>query len=149
MIGEVHQPETHLIPIALQTAAGLREHVAMYGTDYPTPDGTCIRDYIHVADAQAHVLGLEHLRSGHRSGDAFNLGNGQGFSVRSVLETAEGITGRETRWSPGPRRAGDPHTLVGSAVKVRRVLGWTQEFASLESIVETAWKWECRRALRR
>jgi UDP-glucose 4-epimerase len=145
LVGEVHEPETHLIPIALQVAAGVREHVDVYGTDYPTPDGTCVRDYIHVTDlAQAHMLALERLRGGHPT-DAFNLGNGRGFSVREVLDTAERVTGRAIARSPRPRRAGDPHSLVGSAAKAQRVLGWKPRFGRLETIIETAWNWERRR----
>lgn len=141
-IGEWHEPETHLIPLALQTAAGLRDKVEIFGTDYPTPDGTCIRDYIHVTDlAKAHILGLEYLKAGNRS-DAFNLGNGNGFSVRTVIQTAERITGRKITSIAAPRRSGDPHSLVGSSDKARRVLGWTPRFDSLETIIETAWKWQ-------
>jgi UDP-glucose-4-epimerase GalE len=144
LIGEIHEPETHLIPLTLQAASGARERVAVFGTDYPTPDGTCIRDYIHVTDlAQAHILGLGRLRAGHPS-DAFNLGNGQGFSVRQVIDTVERVTGRKVRWSAEPRRAGDPHTLVGSAAKAQRVLGWRPRLASLETIIKTAWQWESR-----
>lgn len=141
-IGELHDPETHLIPLALQAAAGLREGVTIYGTDYPTPDGTCIRDYIHVTDlAQAHILGLRYLESGKPS-DAFNLGNGNGFSVRMVIDVAAKITGRRIEWREAPRRPGDPSTLVGSAMKARRVLGWTPRVDTLEAIIETAWKWQ-------
>jgi len=144
-IGEWHEPETHLIPIALQTALGLRSAVEVYGEDYPTPDGTCIRDYIHVTDiAQAHLLGLHHLQSGGAS-DVFNLGNGSGFSVREVIASAERVTGRRILWKAGPRRAGDPPALVGSAEKARQRLGWTPEFTSLDVIVETAWKWHLAR----
>ncbi len=143
-IGEWHEPETHLIPLALQAAAGLRAGIEVYGTDYPTPDGTCIRDYIHVTDlAQAHVLALRRLQAGHGS-DAFNLGNGQGFSVREVIQAAEHVTGRKVAWNAAPRREGDPHTLVGSSVKAQRVLGWVPRFADLHTIIETAWRWQCR-----
>ena len=145
-IGEWHEPETHLIPIALQTASGLRPSVDVYGTDYPTPDGTCIRDYIHVTDlAQAHLLGLKRLQAGLAS-DVFNLGNGNGFSVREVIDTAARVTGRRVPWSAAPRRPGDPHALVGSAEKARRVLGWAPRFPTLEAIVATAWRWHSRRA---
>lgn len=145
-IGELHEPETHLIPLALQTAAGLRDELEVFGTDYPTPDGTCIRDYVHVTDlARAHVLGLERLMAGNQS-EVFNLGNGSGFSVKTVIETAERITGRRIKSRPSPRRAGDPHTLVGSSDKARRVLGWSPRFDSLEAIIETAWHWQQRRA---
>jgi UDP-glucose 4-epimerase len=140
-LGEWHEPETHLIPLALEVAAGRRDAVDVYGTDYPTADGTCVRDYIHVLDlAQAHVLGLRHLEAGGPS-DAFNLGNGHGFSVRQVLETAERVTGRPVASRPAPRRPGDPPTLVGSSEKARRLLGWTPKFDTLETIVQTAWLW--------
>jgi UDP-glucose 4-epimerase len=141
-IGEWHEPETHLIPLALQAAAGQREAVDVFGTDYPTPDGTCVRDYIHVTDlAQAHVLGLRHLEGGKPS-DVFNLGNGNGFSVRQVLETVERVTRRPVASRTAARRPGDPPTLVGSAAKARRVLGWAPRFDALEAIVETAWNWQ-------
>jgi len=141
MIGERHAPETHLIPLALQAAAGIRDSVQIYGTDYPTADGTCIRDYIHVTDlAQAHVLGLRYLESGKPS-DAFNLGNGNGFSVLEVIKAAERVTGREVEAVTAPRRAGDPPALVGSSTKARQVLGWTPKFDTLDSIIATAWAW--------
>lgn len=141
-IGECHEPETHLIPLILQTAAGARESVSIFGDDYATPDGTCIRDYIHVNDiGRAHVLGLEYLKSGNAS-NIFNLGNGSGFSVRTVIEAAEKVVGKKIRSVVAPRRPGDPHTLVGSAEKARRLLGWAPRFDSLETILETAWKWQ-------
>ena len=140
-IGEWHEPETHLIPLALEVAAGRHEAVDVYGTDYPTADGTCIRDYIHVLDlSQTHVLGLRHLEAGGAS-EAFNLGNGNGFSVRQVLETAKRVTGRSVASRPAPRRPGDPPVLVGSSEKARRLLGWTPTFDTLETIVQTAWAW--------
>jgi UDP-glucose 4-epimerase len=140
-IGEWHEPETHLVPLALQVAAGQRDAVDVFGTDYPTPDGTCVRDYIHVTDlAQAHVLGLRHLEAG-QSSDVFNLGNGNGFSVRQVLETVERVTRRPVPSRSAARRPGDPPTLVGSAAKAKRVLGWAPRFDALETIVETAWGW--------
>ena len=140
-IGEWHEPETHLIPLALQAAAGLRDGVEIYGTDYPTADGTCIRDYVHVTDlARAHVLGLRYLQSGNPS-DAFNLGNGDGFSVRTVLDAAAKITGRKIKAVDAARRPGDPHSLVGSSAKAKRVLGWVPRFNGLEAIIETAWNW--------
>ncbi len=140
-IGERHDPETHLIPLALQVAAGQRDSLGIYGTDYATDDGTCVRDYIHVTDlAQAHILGLHHLEAGGAS-DVFNLGNGNGFSVRQVVQAAERVTGRRIKTTESPRRAGDPPTLVGSAAKARRVLGWRPEFDTLEAILETAWRW--------
>jgi len=141
LIGERHTPETHLIPLAIQAAAGDRANVQIYGSDYPTPDGTCVRDYIHVTDlAQAHLLGLRYLESGQAS-DAFNLGNGNGFSVREVIDTVARVTGRSIAAVTSPRRPGDPPALVGSAEKARRVLGWTPKFDTLETIVETAWHW--------
>jgi UDP-glucose 4-epimerase len=144
-IGEWHEPETHLIPIALQTALGVRPQVEVFGDDYPTPDGTCIRDYIHVTDlAQAHVRGLEYLQSGGAT-DVFNLGNGNGFSVREVIESAERVTGRRIPYKMGPRRPGDPHALVGGAAKAHAVLGWQPEFADLDRILSTAWQWHLRR----
>lgn len=146
-IGEWHVPETHLIPLALQAAAGLRESVEIYGTDYPTPDGTCVRDYIHVTDlAQAHVLGLHYLQSGKAS-EAFNLGNGNGFSVREVIEAAERVTGQRVKSSASPRRPGDPPALVGSSAKARQILGWSPAFDRLDVIIDTAWAWH-RKGLR-
>lgn len=140
-IGEWHDPETHLIPLALQAAGGQRDSVAIFGTDYGTLDGTCVRDYIHVSDlAQAHILGLRYLNAGNPS-DAFNLGNGRGFSVREVIEAAERIAGRRIKATEAPRRPGDPPTLVGSSTKARRVLGWTPRYDGLDAIIETAWKW--------
>lgn len=140
-IGERHIPETHLIPLTLQAATGERDGVEIYGTDYPTPDGTCVRDYIHVTDlAQAHVLGLRYLQSGGTS-EAFNLGNGNGFSVLEVIHAVERVTGRSVKATTSPRRPGDPPALVGSATKARRVLGWTPRFDSLETIIDTAWRW--------
>jgi UDP-glucose 4-epimerase len=140
-LGEWHDPETHLIPLTLQAAAGIRDNVEIFGTDYPTSDGTCVRDYVHVTDlAQAHILGFRYLESGNPSG-AFNLGNGSGFSVRRVIDAAEKITGRRIRATEGPRRPGDPAALVGSSVKARRVLGWTPKFDTLEAMIETAWRW--------
>jgi UDP-glucose 4-epimerase len=145
-IGEWHAPETHLIPLALEAAAGHRDAVEIFGTDYPTSDGTCVRDYIHVVDlAQAHILGLRYLEAGGSSA-AFNLGNGNGFSVQTVLETVERITGRSVTSRKAPRRPGDPPALVGSAEKARRVLGWTPKFDTLEAIVETAWAWHSARS---
>jgi UDP-glucose 4-epimerase len=140
-IGEWHAPETHLIPLTLQAAAGRRTGVEIYGTDYPTPDGTCIRDYIHVTDlAQAHVLGLRYLESGEPS-DAFNLGNGNGFSVREVIGAAERIVGRPVKVVEATRRPGDPPILVGASAKARQVLGWAPKLTTLDVIIETAWAW--------
>jgi UDP-glucose 4-epimerase len=140
-IGEWHEPETHLIPLALAAAAGDRDALEIYGADYPTADGTCVRDYIHVVDlAQAHILGLRHLEAGN-PGATFNLGNGSGFSVREVIETVQRVTGRPVPTRTVARRPGDPPVLVGSADNARRTLGWRPRFANLEAIVDTAWAW--------
>jgi UDP-glucose-4-epimerase GalE len=139
--GEDHDPETHLIPLVLEAAAGRRKQVSVFGSDYPTRDGTCVRDYIHVMDlAQAHLLALEYLLGG---GDAanFNLGNGNGYSVNEVIETARRITGKPIAVHYAPRRPGDPAELVGAAEKARRVLGWKPQYGTLEEIIATAWKW--------
>jgi len=139
-IGEDHDPETHLVPIVLEAALGQRESVAIFGTDYPTPDGTCVRDYIHVYDlAQAHILAMEAIEPG--KGLAFNLGNGSGYSVREVIEAARRVTGRPIKAVETPRRPGDPPDLVASSKKIIRDLAWKPEFPSLESIIETAWQW--------
>ncbi len=144
-LGEDHLPETHLIPLVLQTALGVRESVSVFGTDYPTPDGTCIRDYIHVMDlASAHVLGLEYLLQGGES-NKFNLGNGSGFSVKQVIETARKITGREILAIEHDRRPGDPPALIGSGEKARTVLGWQPEYGDLEQIISHAWSWHQKR----
>jgi UDP-glucose 4-epimerase len=146
-IGERHDPETHLLPLVLQTALGQRPHVQVLGTDYATPDGTCIRDYVHVSDlATAHLLALRYLQDGGAS-DSFNLGNGQGFSVREVIERACQVTGRKIAAVDAPRRPGDPDRLVGSSEKAVAVLGWKPKYASLESIIETAWNWHCSRSV--
>jgi UDP-glucose 4-epimerase len=140
-LGEDHSPETHLIPLILFAAMGKREHISVYGTDYPTPDGTCIRDYIHVQDlATAHVLGLNHLLAGGDS-QVFNLGNGNGYSVQEVIETARQVTGKEIKVVFGDRRAGDPSILVGSSDRARRVLGWKPEYPQLKDIIAHAWQW--------
>ena len=145
LLGEDHAPETHLIPLVLLTALGQRDSIAILGTDYPTPDGTCIRDYIHVSDlAQAHVLGLKYLLDGGNS-EVFNLGNGSGFSVREVIETARKITGKEINVVERDRRPGDPPILVGSSEKAQRVLGWQPQFAALETILNHAWQWHQKR----
>jgi UDP-glucose 4-epimerase len=141
LFGEDHNPETHLIPLVLQTAAGKRASVSIFGTDYETPDGTCIRDYIHVTDlAQAHVLGLEYLLE-HQVSQIFNLGNGSGFSVKEVIDTAKQVTGREISIEECPRRSGDPAILIGSSTKARQILGWKPEYADLTTIVKHAWNW--------
>jgi UDP-glucose 4-epimerase len=145
ILGEDHNPETHLIPLALLTALGKRESLSIFGTDYDTPDGTAVRDYIHVSDlADAHVLGLEYLLKGGQS-DVFNLGNGNGFSVRDVIETAKKVTGREIAVKECDRRAGDAPILVGSSAKAREILGWNPQYADLNTIVSHAWQWHQRR----
>ncbi len=138
-LGERHDPETHLIPLVL-TAAETGKPVTVFGDDYPTPDGTCIRDYIHVSDlADAHIAAVEYLLSGGKS-DVFNLGTGQGHSVKQVLAAAERVTGKEAPFLMGPRREGDPPELVADASKVRKVLGWQAKRTDLESIVRDAWE---------
>jgi len=140
-IGERHNPESHLIPLVLQAAAGLRDNISIFGTDYPTPDGTCVRDYIHVNDlAAAHLLALEALMNGGQSA-TFNLGNGNGFSVRGVIETACRITGRAIPVVEAPRRPGDPAVLVASSDKALKELGWKPAWNNLEGIVRSAWNW--------
>lgn len=137
---ERHDPETHLIPLVLDAAAGDREYVSVFGNDYPTPDGTAIRDYIHVSDlSQAHLLALKHLQAGGDS-DAFNLGNGKGFSVLEVIDAARQATGRGVPYRVEPRRAGDPSRLIANADKAAEVLGWKPKHTSLASIIESAWK---------
>ena len=138
--GEWHNPETHLIPLVLQAATGQREHVEIYGEDYPTRDGTCVRDYIHVVDlARAHILALGIL--GERSA-IYNLGcGGDGYSVREVIDVASEITGREIPTKIGPRRAGDPAVLIASSEKIKRELGWSPQFQDLRKIVDSAWQW--------
>jgi UDP-glucose 4-epimerase len=139
-IGEDHDPETHLIPLVVLAATGKRPHIEVFGTDYPTPDGTCIRDYIHVDDlAEAHLLALEKMGPGSEL--RFNLGIGQGYSVREVIRTVEAVTGKPVPVKEGPRRAGDPAVLVASSEKVQRELGWRPRFTDLRAIVETAWNW--------
>ena len=142
--GEHHDPETHLIPIVLAAAAGEKPEVPVFGSDYPTPDGTAIRDYVHVADlADAHIRALEHLRKGGNS-DFVNLGTGDGYSVLEVIDTARRVTGRDIRIRKEPRRAGDPARLVADASKARRVLGWTPQMSDLSSIIGSAWEWKQR-----
>ncbi len=143
-IGESHDPETHLIPLVLDAAAGVRPDVTIFGDQHPTPDGTCIRDYIHVCDlAQAHVLALQALESGN-PGAAYNLGNGRGFSVKEVIEVARAVTGRQIQVRVGPARAGDPARLIADATLVRKELGWRPQFADLPGIIDTAWRWHQR-----
>jgi UDP-glucose 4-epimerase len=137
--GEDHDPETHLIPLILKVALNKLPRIAVFGDDYPTPDGSCIRDYIHVIDlAQAHILALEALDKGSRT---YNLGNGQGFSVKEVIETARTITGHPIPQVVQSRRPGDPATLIASSDKIRRELGWNPRFPNLKDILESAWKW--------
>jgi UDP-glucose 4-epimerase len=144
-LGEDHNPETHLIPLALLTALGKRESLSIFGTDYPTPDGTCVRDYIHVADlASAHVLGLEYLLKGGSS-DIFNLGNGDGFSVRQVIDATEKVTGRTVNAVEADRRPGDPPALVGSSQRAREILGWQPKYSDLTAMVQHAWNWHQKR----
>lgn len=144
-LGEDHEPETHLIPLVLQAALGKRDSISVFGTDYPTPDGTCIRDYIHVTDlASAHVLGVEYLLKGGDS-QLFNLGNGSGFSVKEVIETAQQVTGRKITVVEQDRRPGDPPALTGSSEKARTVLGWQPQYADLKEIIQHAWNWHQKR----
>ena len=140
-IGEDHSPETHLIPIILDVALGNREKIMMFGDDYNTKDGTCVRDYIHVTDlARAHLLALKRLMNGGES-TAYNLGNGTGFTVKEVVEVARKVTGHAIPAEVAPRRAGDPATLIASSDRAVNELGWKPEFNSLETIISTAWKW--------
>lgn len=140
-LGEDHEPETHLIPLVLDAANGKRPSISIFGDDYDTPDGTCIRDYIHVSDlADAHVRGVEYLLAGGAS-TAVNLGNGRGFSVKEVIAAVERVTGKTIRVEMAPRRAGDPPILVGSSEKARNLLGWTPRFTDLETIITHAWAW--------
>ncbi len=140
-IGEAHDPETHLVPVILQVPNGKREKVSIFGEDYPTKDGTCVRDYIHVTDlAAAHVLALEYLLKGGES-DVFNLGNGVGFTVREVIDTARKATGHPIPAQISPRRAGDPAQLVASSEKAKQVLGWKPKYDDLETIISSAWNW--------
>lgn len=140
-IGEDHSPETHLVPIVLQVAAGKRDEIKLFGSDYETPDGSCIRDYIHVSDlAQAHVLALQSLRSKGVS-NIYNLGNGKGFSNKEVVEIARQVTGKDIKAVDAPRRPGDPAILVASSNKITEELGWKPKYKELSKIIETAWKW--------
>lgn len=137
--GEHHDPETHLIPLVLQVALGQREKIVIFGDDYDTPDGTCVRDYIHVIDlAQAHILALRDLHNGSRK---YNLGNGRGYSIRQVIETARDVTGQPIPAVVGPRRPGDPDILIASSESINHDLGWTPRYPKLQTIIETAWNW--------
>jgi UDP-glucose 4-epimerase len=139
-IGEDHDPESHLIPLVMKTALGQRDHIGIFGEDYPTADGTCVRDYIHVNDlAEAHLLALEYLAGGGSS-DVFNLGSGDGYSVKEIIETARRVTGREIKATVEPRRAGDPSVLIASNKKAAEVLGW-KPVRGLEQIISDAWAW--------
>lgn len=143
-LGERHEPETHLIPLILQIASGRRPHVEVYGRDYPTPDGTCVRDYVHIEDlCQAHLLSLKYLLEGGRS-TAYNLGNGDGFSVQQIIEAARRVTGREIKVVDVPRRPGDPARLVADSSRARKELKWAPRYADVESIIGHAWVWEMR-----
>ncbi len=143
-IGEDHTPETHLIPLVLDAAAGKRPDIKVFGTDYPTRDGSCIRDYIHVEDlASAHVLALKYLEKGGET-DFFNLGNEKGTSVLEVIQAVRKVTGKDFTVTLTDRRAGDPAALVGSSEKAKKVLGWAPKYADIETIVRHAWKWHCR-----
>ena len=140
-IGEAHNPESHLIPLILQVPNGKREFISIFGDDYDTKDGTCIRDYIHVTDlAQAHILAMDYLMNGGES-NIFNLGNGVGFTVKEVIDTAREVTGHPIPAKTTPRRAGDPAQLIASSEKARTVLGWNPQHADLEEIIATAWNW--------
>jgi len=144
-LGESHDPETHLIPLVLSVASGRRADVAIFGTDYDTADGTCIRDYIHVNDlADAHILALQALDT-DKAQTAYNLGNGMGYSVRQVIETAAHVTGRSIATRVAPRRPGDPPSLVAAADKIHSALGWQPRYTDLSTIIATAWGWECQR----
>ncbi|MGF1604388.1 MAG: UDP-glucose 4-epimerase GalE [Thermosynechococcaceae cyanobacterium] len=144
-LGEDHDPETHLIPLVLMTALGKRDSISIFGTDYKTPDGTCIRDYIHVTDlADAHVRGLNYLLEGGET-SVFNLGNGDGFSVREVINQAKEVTGESIPVVESYRRAGDPAILIGSAAKAEKVLGWQPQYSDLAVILEHAWQWHLKR----
>ena len=141
LIGEAHQPETHLVPIVLQVPLGARSEVTVFGDDYDTPDGTCVRDYVHVADLiDAHLSALDHLRSGGAS-DVFNLGSENGYSVLEIVKAAEAVVGRSIPYSIGPRRPGDPDRLIASSEKAKRILGWRPRQGSVGGIIESAWAW--------
>jgi UDP-glucose 4-epimerase len=140
-LGEFHRPETHIIPIALEVALGKRAEFEIYGNDYDTPDGTCIRDYIHVVDlGEAHIKALEYLKSKNRS-DIFNLGVGRGYSNNEVIKTVESVVGKEIPKKYSKRREGDPAQIYADNAKARRELGWQPQYSDLTTIVETAWKW--------
>lgn len=140
-IGEHHEIETHIMPLVIQTALGQRDSVSILGTDYPTDDGTCVRDYIHVMDlARAHILALKYLEKGNES-DIFNLGNGSGYSVKEIIDAVKRVSGKDFTVKTEPRRPGDPARLVASAEKAKNILGWEPEFKDLDEIIKTAWNW--------
>ncbi|MEM6530282.1 MAG: UDP-glucose 4-epimerase GalE [Chloroflexota bacterium] len=140
VIGEDHTPETHLIPLTFQVALGQREQLTIFGDDYDTPDGTCVRDYVHVLDlAQAHVLALEAIKDGRSR--QYNLGTGNGYSIRQLVDTAQQVSGKEIKHVIGDRRPGDPATLIADSTAIKEELGWAPQFDSLEKILETAWQW--------
>lgn len=140
-IGECHNPESHLIPLILDAAIGKREDIKIFGTDYETEDGTCVRDYVHVTDlASAHVLALKHLLEGNES-EKFNLGNGIGFSVRQVIDAVKEVTGKDFKVTESERRPGDPAVLVASSAKIKEKLGWNPVYADIKTIIDSAWKW--------
>lgn len=140
-IGEDHKCETHLIPLILQVPLGKRDHITIFGDDYDTPDGTCIRDYIHVVDlADAHILALKYLRNDGKS-NIFNLGNGKGFSVKEIIAAAENVTGQKIKFEIGTRRAGDPARLIASNDTAQKILGWQPKYTDIEEIIKTAWVW--------
>jgi|SRR5699024_9689897 len=140
-IGEDHRPETHLIPIILQTALNQRTHITLFGNDYDTKDGTCVRDFVHVEDLiQAHLLALDYLQAGGKS-NIFNLGSNQGFSVREMIQAARSVTGKDIPEKVSERRPGDPSTLVASSEKAKKILGWKPEHTSVEKIINDAWNW--------
>ena len=148
-IGECHEPESHLLPLVLRAASGRRDNISIFGSDYDTPDGTCVRDYIHVNDlCDAHLLALRALWDGADS-TAYNLGNGSGFSVREVIDTASAVTGRDIPVVQGTRRAGDPARLVADSTRAKAELGWSPKFADLGIIVEHAWHWEQQLAIKK
>lgn len=141
VIGEAHDPESHLIPIVLQVALGEREHISIFGDDYNTPDGTCVRDYIHVEDlVDAHVLSMEYIEETGNS-DVFNLGNGKGFSVKEIVDASRAVTQKEIIAKKGERRPGDPDNLVASSEKIKKVLQWEPKYKSINQIIDTAWQW--------
>jgi UDP-glucose 4-epimerase len=143
-LGEQHDPETHLIPLVLQAASGRRSHISVYGRDYNTPDVTCIRDYIHIQDlCSAHWLALQSLMNGANS-QAYNLGNGNGFSVQEVIDTAEQVTGGKIPVMDAVRREGDPERLVADSTLARKLLGWQPQYSDLATIIKHAWRWEMR-----